>query len=284
MGTRVVGVLAAALAVVTGGIAGGAVAVTVFAPAAVAEAPLAQQIQDAVAATPRSMPVPEVRAASASTPAEPAAPAVTEAPAQAAPSISVPSPPDPAPAAAAPTCPSAPAGSTYGAPGTISAGGVAGTTTADLDAFAAAYNATRVAHCLQPVPLTNFRYDPCMEQRLFWMAEDPSTDPASAWGHIGSVRSDGVPSVGCDGNLAGGYNNVGETFARKWWDSTGHRLSLYVPDYAGSMSSVCIFFAVTHGGVPDEPVAFARAAARWGTCPSRTSTTPLWTLVPVAAP
>jgi hypothetical protein len=32
------------------------------------------------------------------------------------------------------------------------------------------------------------------------------------------------------------------------------------------MDGVCVYFAVTHGGVPDEPVAFARAAARWGAC------------------
>lgn len=259
MGTRVVGVLAAALAVITGGIAGGAVAVTVFAPASVAEAPVAQQVPDAVGPVDRSMAAPSIELVSSRTTDDDAG--TVAAPVAAEPVAAQ----QPTPVAAS-ECPSAIDGSTPGAPGVTSAGGVAGTTTADLEAFAAAFNAVRVANCLEPVPPAHIRYDSCMEQRLFWMAEDPSTDPASAWGHIGSVRSDGVPSVGCDGNLAGGYNNVGETFARKWWESTSHRISLYNPEYAGGMDGVCIFFAVTHGGVPDEPVAFARAAARWGSC------------------
>lgn len=163
-------------------------------------------------------------------------------------------------------CIGMPAGSTGSAPGKISPLGVKGTTTADLALFAQAYNAKRVQNCLKPIPMANFRYDACMETRLFWMAEDPSTDPTSAWGHIGSKRSDGVPSVGCDGNLAGGMNNTGETVARKWWDSTGHRTALYRPSYKGSTASVCIYFAMTHGGIPNEPEAFTRAAARWGSC------------------
>jgi hypothetical protein len=105
-----------------------------------------------------------------------------------------------------------------------------------------------------------------MEQRLFWMAEDPSEDPMSAWGHIGSVRSDGVPSVGCDGNLAGGSGNTGATVAQKWWDSSSHRASLYKPTVTGSTGGVCILFAMTHGGVPNEPSSFVRAAARWTNC------------------
>jgi hypothetical protein len=163
-------------------------------------------------------------------------------------------------------CPGAVMGYTGTAPSAVSPLGVPGTSTADLVSFAQAFNDKRVANCLPPIPAANFRYDPCMEARLFWMAEDPSTDPASAWGHVGTVRSDGVPSVGCDGNLAGGMNNTGETFARKWWDSTAHRAALYKPGYTGSTASVCIYFAVTHGGVPDEPAAFARAAARWSGC------------------
>jgi uncharacterized protein YkwD len=163
-------------------------------------------------------------------------------------------------------CAVAVSGSTPGAPSIVSAGGVAGTTSDDLSTFAAAFNQVRVANCLQPVPPANFRYDACMEQRLFWIAEDPSENPASAWGHIGTVRSDGVPSVGCDGNLAGGMNNTGATVAQKWWDSPDHRLSLYKPTFAGSTDGVCIHFAMTHGGVPDEPVEFARAAAYWGGC------------------
>jgi hypothetical protein len=164
-------------------------------------------------------------------------------------------------------CPDAVTGTVTGtAPSRTSAQGVAGTSTADLTDFALAYNKVRVENCLKPVPLANFRYDACMETRLFWIAEDPSVDPASAWGHIGTMRSDGVPSVGCDGNLAGGMNNTGTSFAVKWWLSVPHRTALYRPAYAGSTANVCIFVAVTHGGVPREPAAFARAAARWTDC------------------
>jgi hypothetical protein len=152
------------------------------------------------------------------------------------------------------------------APGRTSAGGVAGTTSGDISSFAATYNSIRIANCLQPIPASNFRYDSCMETRLFWMAEDPSTDPMSAWGHIGSQRSDGVPSVGCDGNLAGGSGNSGATVAQKWWDSLPHRASLYKPTFSGSTAGVCIYFAMTHGGLPSEPYGFTRAAARWGSC------------------
>ncbi|MEO6941907.1 MAG: hypothetical protein ABI238_05255 [Terrimesophilobacter sp.] len=164
------------------------------------------------------------------------------------------------------SCPSAIGGSTAGAPSRTSAGGVAGTTSGDLAAFASTYNAIRVANCLNPIPMSHIRYDACMETRLFWMAEDPSTDPNSAWGHMGSQRSDGVPSVGCDGNLAGGYNNSGATVATKWWNSLPHRASLYRPTFAGSVAGVCIYFAMTHGGLPNEPYSFTRAAARWGGC------------------
>lgn len=167
---------------------------------------------------------------------------------------------------AAPACPAAISGSTPGAPSRSSALGVPGTTSSDLQTFAVRYNEIRVANCLAPVPFANIRYDSCMEDRLFWMAEDPSEDPMSAWGHIGSVRSDGVPSVGCDGNLAGGSNNTGVTVAQKWWDSSGHRTSLYKPTFTGSTSSVCILFAMTHGGIPNEPYSFTRSAARWTTC------------------
>ncbi len=168
--------------------------------------------------------------------------------------------------AAGGSCPGPVGGGTNGAPGRVSGGGVAGTTSADLASFAATYNAIRVANCLQPVPMSHFRYDSCMEDRLFWMAEDPSDDPLSAWGHLGSVRSDGVPSRGCDGNLAGGYGNTGATVAQKWWNSTAHRNSLYRPTFTGSTAGVCIYFAMTHGGLPDEPYSFTRAAAKWGGC------------------
>jgi hypothetical protein len=32
------------------------------------------------------------------------------------------------------------------------------------------------------------------------------------------------------------------------------------------VGGVCIYFAMTHGGVPNEPYSFTRAAARWGGC------------------
>ncbi len=181
-------------------------------------------------------------------------------------SAPAPSTPPAPPAPEPPACPAAIGGSTPGAPGRGSALGVAGTTSDDLQSFAQQFNAVRVANCLPPVPFGNIRYDSCMEDRLFWMAEDPSTDPMSAWGHIGSVRSDGVPSVGCDGNLAGGSGNTGATVAQKWWDSSGHRASLYKPTYTGGTGGVCILFAMTHGGVPNEPYSFTRAAARWVSC------------------
>lgn len=164
------------------------------------------------------------------------------------------------------SCPGNVGGGVGGAPGRVSGGGVQGTTTDDLASFAATYNSIRVANCLHPVPMSNFRYDSCMEDRLFWMAEDPSEDPASAWGHVGSVRSDGVPSYGCDGNLAGGSGNTGATVAQKWWNSGAHRNSLYRPSVTGPVGGVCIYFAMTHGGVPNEPYSFTRAAARWGGC------------------
>ncbi len=168
--------------------------------------------------------------------------------------------------AAGGSCPSAIGGSPSGAPGRVSSGGVQGTTSQDLASFAATYNAIRVANCLKPISPSHIRYDSCMETRLFWMAEDPSTDPSSAWGHMGSKRSDGVPSQGCDGNLAGGYGNTGSTVATKWWNSTSHRTSLYRPSYSGGVGGVCIYFAMTHGGVPNEPYSFTRAAAKWGGC------------------
>lgn len=145
-------------------------------------------------------------------------------------------------------------------------GQITGTTSGDIQSFSSTFNAIRAQNCLDPIPAGNFRYDSCMEQRLFWMAEDPSTDPNSAWGHMGSQRSDGVPSRGCDGNLAGGSGNSGTTVATKWWNSLEHRLSLYRPSYSGSTAGVCIYFAMSHGGIPNEPSSFTRAAARWGSC------------------
>ncbi|PZQ89630.1 MAG: hypothetical protein DI534_07470 [Leifsonia xyli] len=168
--------------------------------------------------------------------------------------------------AAGQSCPGNVGGSTGGAPGITSAGGVGGTTTSDLESFARTYNSIRVANCLDPVPMANFRYDPCMEQRLFWIAEDPSEDPNSAWGHNGTPRSDGTPAVGCDGNLAGGSGNSGATVANKWWNSPSHQKVLYRPTFTGSMSGVVICFAMVHGGLPNDGAGFARAAARWGGC------------------
>lgn len=211
--------------------------------------------------------VPESSTTTQATTTVAAAPARPQSTTPAAPFAAQPAPFGSAsPSPSAPACATAITGSTPGAPSRTSPLGVAGTTSDDLQSFAVAYNAIRVANCLQPVPFANIRYDSCMEDRLFWMAEDPSTDPMSAWGHIGSQRSDGLPSVGCDGNLAGGHNNGGATVAQKWWDSTGHRTSLYKPTLTGSTASVCILFAMTHGGVPDEPYSFTRSAARWVDC------------------
>lgn len=193
------------------------------------------------------------------------------APAPAAPAPAAPAPapappaPKPTPSPTPPPCPGPIGGSTPGAPGRTSAQGVGGTTSADLNDFAQRFNAIRVANCLPPVPPSNIRYDSCMEDRLFWMAEDPSPDPMSAWGHKGqATRSDGVPDTGCDGNLAGGSGVTGAAAAQRWWDSGGHRASLYKP--GTSVQGVCILFAMSHGGVPNEPYSFTRAAARWVNC------------------
>jgi hypothetical protein len=158
-------------------------------------------------------------------------------------------------------------------PGNVG-GGVNGN--GDLASFAATYNAIRVANCLQPVPMSHFRYDTCMQTRLDWMGNDPSSNPGNTWGHMGvrslspdpatgQLYSDTNPSVGCDGNLAGGSNNYGATVAQKWWDSPPHRASLYRPTFTGSTAGVCIYFAMTHGGNGD-PGNFTRAAARWSGC------------------
>jgi hypothetical protein len=162
------------------------------------------------------------------------------------------------------SCPTEIGGTTNDAPSIWSELGVGGTTSDDLALFARTFNSIRVDNCLAPIPLANFTYDSCMEQRLIWMAEDPSTDPMSAWGHIGSVRSDGLSSVGCDGNLAGGTGNTAGTAAYKWWESDDHRASLYRP--GTDTTGVCIAFAMSHGGVPNEPYPFTRAAARWYDC------------------
>ena len=161
-----------------------------------------------------------------------------------------------------------------GCPGNVG-GGVNGD--ADLASFAAAYNAIRVANCLQPVPMSHFRYDSCMAQRLQWMANDPYPDPNNTWGHAGvrSINPDPnngqyysvtVPSVGCDGNLAGGTGNSGATVAQKWWNSLSHRASLYRPTFTGNTANVCINFAMVHGGIPNDGYNFTRAAARWVSC------------------
>ena len=176
------------------------------------------------------------------------------------------------------SCPGDVGGSTGSAPGAVSSGGVQGTTSSDLASFAANFNAIRVANCLNPVPLANFVYDSCMENRLFWMAEDPSTNPNNTWGHIGVVSkeadangvlyTDAVPSVGCDGNLAGGQNMSGAGAASRWWISLPHRNSLYRPSTTGSTAGVCIYFAMSHGdgSLGAENYNFTRAAARWGGC------------------
>ena len=181
-------------------------------------------------------------------------------------------------AAAGQSCPGNVGGATGSAPSAVSSGGVQGTTSGDVASFASNYNAIRVANCLNPVPLGNFRYDSCMETRLFWMAQDPSTSPGNTWGHIGvkSLQpdangvyySDAVPSSGCDGNLAGGQGMTGAGAASRWWESTPHRNSLYRPTNTGSTAGVCIYFAMTHGdgSLGSENTSFTRAAARWGSC------------------
>jgi len=166
-------------------------------------------------------------------------------------------------AAAGQSCPGNIGGGVPGAPSRSSSQGVPGTTSDDLASFAYSYNSIRVSNCLQPIPLSNFRYDSCMEDRLFWMAESPSSDPLDGWGHNGTTRSDGVPAQGCDGNLAGGSGNSGATVASKWWESGAHRATLYRPGVG--VGGACIAFAMTHGGI-DEPYEFTRAAARWTWC------------------
>lgn len=226
-------------------------------PAALAAAAVAKTERDAAAALAAAEAAAAQAAAEGAGAAEAAAASSSAAPAAGSPA-GAPSAP------AAPTCAGMPGGGTAGAPGAGSPLGVAGTTSSDLAQFAQAYNRIRVSNCLPPIPFSSIRYDSCMEQRLFWMAEDPSTDPLSAWGHAGSQRSDGVPSVGCDGNLAGGTGNTGASVAQKWWDSGSHRASLYKP--GASVAGVCILFSMTHGGVPNEPYDFTRAAARWTSC------------------
>lgn len=170
-------------------------------------------------------------------------------------------------APAAPACPSSIGGGAGGAPGGSTGSGIGRTTNDDLAGFAAAYNAIRVANCLEPVPYGNFRYSSCMEDRLVWMAEDPDPNPVNTWGHAGTIGNSyaqSVPDRGCDGNLAGGSGNSGATMAQKWWDSSAHRASLYKP--GSSVAGVCITFAMIHGGLPNDGYGFTRASARWGGC------------------
>jgi hypothetical protein len=164
------------------------------------------------------------------------------------------------------SCVAAPAAEAYevlSVPAGIPTPGVSRTAAEDLQSFAYAYNAIRAEHCLPLFPVESFRFDDCIEARLVWIAEDPSADPLSAWGHRGSVRSDGVPDVGCDSNLAGGTDNTGAIVAQRWWDSVPHREALYAPDM--DVSGLCVRFAMTHGG-PDDPASLARAGAGLGSC------------------
>jgi hypothetical protein len=170
-----------------------------------------------------------------------------------------------------PACPSSITGSTAGAPSAVSVNDIPGTTSGDLQSFADEYNAIRVANCLTPMPFANIRYSDCLQQRMFWMADDPSTDPNSAWGHTGTAhRSDGLPIVGCDGDIAGGDGVSAAGVAELWWQSIDHRDSLYQPSYKGSLANVCIYFAISHGGYnvpsPNEPYSFTRAASYWAAC------------------
>lgn len=148
----------------------------------------------------------------------------------------------------------------------VAPSGVLGTSTDDLQGFASGYNQVRIANCLTTIATANFRHSACIEQRLIWMAEDPSEDPLSAWGHNGTERSDGVPPRGCDANLAGGPGTTGARASLKWWSSVPHRESLYRPDYGGPLDNVCLDFAMAHGGVPNESLSFTRAGAAWVDC------------------
>lgn len=145
-------------------------------------------------------------------------------------------------------------------------GAVLGTSAADLAEFATAFNRLRTEACADPLPLGSFRIDPCLEEHLFWIAEDPSTDPGSAWRGRGAVRSDGVPEAGCAGSLAGGFGETATSVAEKWWASPAHRLVLFRPDGTSDASDACVDFAMVHGGVPDESHDFVRASARWRDC------------------
>jgi hypothetical protein len=170
-------------------------------------------------------------------------------------------------AAVGQSCPANVGGSTGGANGATVDGVIGTTTAADLSGFAGQMNAIRVANCLPPIPLANYRYNSCLEARLIWIAADPSPDVNSAWGHKGTVRSDNAPEpADCDGNLAGGAGNTGAVVAQKWWDSLDHRDSLYRPTYVGSTANVCIQFAMVHGGLPNDGYSFTRAAAIWVSC------------------
>jgi hypothetical protein len=170
-------------------------------------------------------------------------------------------------AASGQSCPANIGGATGGANGATVDGVIGTTTAADLSSFAQQMNAIRVANCLQPIPLANYRYNSCLEARLIWIAADPSPDVNSAWGHKGTVRSDGAPEpADCDGNLAGGSGNSGATVAQKWWSSLDHRASLYRPTFTGSTAGVCIQFAMVHGGLPNDGYGFGRAAAVWVSC------------------
>ena len=95
-----------------------------------------------------------------------------------------------------------------------------------------------------------------------------SADLASFAANFNAIRVANClqPSRGCDGNLAGGSGNSGATVATKWWNSLSHRASLYKPTFSGNTAGVCIYFAMTHGGLPNEDYSFTRAAAKWGGC------------------
>jgi hypothetical protein len=222
----------------------------------------------------KPVPIPVVVAPPAAAPAPGAPRRTTRSSASAAGSLGASTAERRAAASAAGTSCASGVGGGGSAPGG-SESGIGGTSSSDIQSFSATMNAIRVANCLPPIASANFRYDSCMEQRLYWMAEDPSTNPGNTWGHTGVKSlapdangvyySDAVASKGCDGNLAGGSGNTGASVAQKWWDSLSHRASLYRPS-VGSTAGVCIYFAMTHGGVPGENPGFARAAARWGSC------------------
>ena len=163
-------------------------------------------------------------------------------------------------------CPGDAGGGPGGAPGASSALGVGGTTSDDVASFAYTYNSIRV------VELPRAR---AVRQLLLRLL------------HGGAAVLDGrVAQRGPDGCL--GSHGLRP---HRWRPEPGLRRQpcrrirqqrrdrrievvelgrapcvALQAGYVGGMGGVCIAFAMTHGGVPNEPYDFTRAAARWVWC------------------